>query len=277
MSKKFVTLAFISALLIPVCVNAAQSPWASADQLRARMITVPDDIGGEKIFEGGIEVELTQGWHTYWKVPGDAGLPPTFAWDDAQNVESVEILFPVPERKDEAGLQVFGYTDHVFLPFKVALVDPAKPVKLNLDMQMMVCHEICVPQTVKLELDVPNSGAEKLNPAHKSLLEMEKRKLPAAEETSSLKPLTVVIGKDALAVGVMSKSGFENIDMTAYSDGLYFTVKPKVEIDATDKKTAILSIPKPEGVEDLNAALAGKTLTILVRNGREAVEKEMQF
>src|SRR6185436_9769338 len=67
----------------------------------------------------GIEIKLKNGWHTYWRYPGDAGVPPRFDFAGSQNVKSVEVLWPAPQRIPEQGLVAIGYTGDVILPLAV--------------------------------------------------------------------------------------------------------------------------------------------------------------
>lgn len=256
---------------------AAESTWSAADQVRARIISASDNIGAQKTIDAGIQVEFGEGWHSYWKMPGDSGLPPRFDWSASDNIEEPKVLYPAPARKDEAGLQVFGYADSVFFPLKIKLKDTSKPIVIDLALQIMVCKEICIPQDVHLALSIDNSGEQKINAGHKSLIDLEKRKVPDTGDTPVLKTTTVVVGKDALAVGVYSKAGFDHADLVAYTEDQYLTAPPKIEIDTKDPSLAMFSIPKPDGVEDLNAALAGKTLHLLVSDGRSAIEKDIAF
>ena len=80
----------------------------------------------------GIEIRLKNGWHTYWRYPGDAGVPPRFDFAGSQNVKSVEVLWPAPQRIPEQGLVAIGYTGDVILPLTIVPQIRGEPVKLRL-------------------------------------------------------------------------------------------------------------------------------------------------
>ena len=108
--------------------------------------------GGTAPLRAGIEIKLKPGWHTYWRYPGDAGVPPRFDFAGSQNVKAVDVLWPAPQRIPEQGLTVIGYAGNVILPLAVAPRDRAKPVTLRLKLDYAVCEKLCVPAEGKAEL-----------------------------------------------------------------------------------------------------------------------------
>ncbi len=100
--------------------------------------------------EVGIEIALEPGWKTYWRTPGDAGIPPVVDWSKSTGASAFDLRFPAPVRFGEEGLTSVGYTGPVVLPIDLALTDPAKPAKLDLDLQIGLCREICVPVSAHL-------------------------------------------------------------------------------------------------------------------------------
>ena len=97
-----------------------------------------------------VNLTLAPGWKTYWRSPGDAGIPPSFNWSGSQNVGSVRIHWPAPSVFHSNGMQSIGYHDHLLLPVEVKPLDPSLPVVLSLKMELGVCDEICLPATVML-------------------------------------------------------------------------------------------------------------------------------
>ena len=106
---------------------------------------------GDK-WQAGVLIELEPGWKTYWRVPGDTGIPPQFDWAGSKNADVVEVGYPVPTRFQDAGGESIGYHDKVMFPFMVKPVKPGEMVHLQLGMFFAVCKEICIPATVKAEL-----------------------------------------------------------------------------------------------------------------------------
>ena len=111
-------------------------------------------------YRAGIEIKLKPGWHTYWRYPGDAGVPPQFDFAGSQNLKAVEVHWPTPRRIPEAGLIAIGYDRDLILPLAVTPLDKSKPVALRLKLNYAVCEKLCVPAEAKVELafaGAPNS------------------------------------------------------------------------------------------------------------------------
>jgi DsbC/DsbD-like thiol-disulfide interchange protein len=101
----------------------------------------------------GIEIRLKSGWHTYWRYPGDAGVPPQFDFKGSQNLREVEVLWPAPELLPEVGgITVIGYDRDVILPLRIVPQDSAKPVALRLKLDYAICEKLCVPAEARTEL-----------------------------------------------------------------------------------------------------------------------------
>jgi len=102
---------------------------------------------------GGIEFELQDGWKTYWRTPGDSGVPPRIDFAKSENVESVTPLFPAPSKfPDGAGGVSYGYQKHLVLPLRIVPKSADKPVTLRATIDYAVCEKLCVPVDASLEL-----------------------------------------------------------------------------------------------------------------------------
>ena len=100
---------------------------------------------------GAIRLTLADGWKTYWRAPGDAGIPPSFAWKGSRNLSGVAVSWPTPKVFGQNGMRSVGYANQVTLPLSVAAKQTGKPVKINLEMEIGVCKDICVPQTLTIK------------------------------------------------------------------------------------------------------------------------------
>lgn len=258
--SKIVTILFAIMAFIPQAY-AAESPWISADQVRARILS-----GDGK---AAVEVDLPEGWHSYWRVPGDAGLSPTFDWKASENAKEVEVYWPYPERFDEMGVTTFGYTGNVMFPLKIIPAEDGKTVKLNLTLNIMVCKDICIPQKLEISHDVDSAAAPQV-----AIIDASKRKIPKAGGLMEIE--TVVTGPDALVVSAKAPKNFEGADVFAYAGDMAFTVKPEFT-NGKDDRSVLIKIPKPANVEDFSKFLAGKEVTIVLVNDNEAVEKSIKL
>jgi DsbC/DsbD-like thiol-disulfide interchange protein len=129
---------------------------------------VPDDVvrlsfdPGWREHDGthvaGLTVHLAPGWKTYWRAPGEGGIPPRFNWSGSQNVEGALVHFPVPEVSVINGIRTIGYTEAVTFPIRFNTKDASLPVQLRGEIELGVCEDICVPITVQFQAELPNKG-----------------------------------------------------------------------------------------------------------------------
>jgi DsbC/DsbD-like thiol-disulfide interchange protein len=149
------------------CVSSVASAqdasgWDSQPHTAARLIAgALSKSTAAPILRAGVELKLDPGWHTYWRDPGDTGVPPTFDFSGSDNVRSATVLWPAPERfSDGAGGTSIGYVDHVILPLQVAPIDAAKQPRLHLKLGYAICGNLCVPAEANLQLALNGDGAE---------------------------------------------------------------------------------------------------------------------
>ncbi|WP_420585229.1 protein-disulfide reductase DsbD domain-containing protein [Ruegeria sp.] len=112
---------------------------------------------------GAMRLTLKDGWKTYWRAPGDAGIPPQFDWNGSQNVGDVSITWPAPDVFVQNGLQSIGYEDQLVLPVEITPRNPAKPVRLRGEMDLGVCKDVCIPEQLNFDHTLNADAAR--NPA----------------------------------------------------------------------------------------------------------------
>jgi DsbC/DsbD-like thiol-disulfide interchange protein len=143
----------------PAAFADASAPVA-AGEARVRLLAGKNDTNSAPVLAGGVEIVLTPGWKTYWRYPGDAGVPPRFDWTGSENVARVEVFYPAPKRiTDGSGSLSIGYEARVIFPLRIHPVDPAKPVQIRLKLDFATCHTLCIPAEASLTLAVATSVA----------------------------------------------------------------------------------------------------------------------
>jgi DsbC/DsbD-like thiol-disulfide interchange protein len=145
------------------CAAAAEdvSRWDGDFRSAVRLLAGSVAAGTAARLRAGIEIRLKSGWHTYWRYPGEAGVPPRLEFAGSENLKSVEIRWPAPQRIPEQGLIVIGYLHDLILPLDILRQDPAKPTKLRLKIEYAVCEKLCVPAEGKAELLLPVSRSSR--------------------------------------------------------------------------------------------------------------------
>jgi DsbC/DsbD-like thiol-disulfide interchange protein len=222
------------AMTLPLgaAVAAAEdaSRWDGDARSAVRLIAGSQPAGAAAI-RAGIEVRLKPRWHTYWRYPGDAGVPPRFDFAASKNVKLVEVLWPAPRRIPEAGATVIGYDSDVILPLRITPHDRAKPVTLRLKLDYAVCEKLCVPAEAKGELVLAGAASS------------QDAALAAAEGRV---PKKLALGEGAkLAIRTVRRE-----------DG---TPSPRVVVDVAGPAGADLFVegPTPEWAPPVPTAVAG--------------------
>lgn len=136
---------------------------SGSDMASVRLIAASAMTKGR--YRAGVVIAMPSGSHTYWKQPGDAGVPPVFAFNGSTNVAKAEVEFPTPARITEDGLDAFGYTDRVAFPVLVTPADPGKPSSLHVDLSYAVCNKICMPGHSTADLALPTKGESRQDEA----------------------------------------------------------------------------------------------------------------
>jgi DsbC/DsbD-like thiol-disulfide interchange protein len=126
------------------------SPWQRDAHSAVRLLA---GSRSGAVLLGGVAIQLQPGWHTYWRTPGDSGVPPRFDFSKSDNVEAVTVLWPAPRKFDDgAGGTSLGYTQQLVLPLRIVAKNADKPVTLRAAINYAVCEKICIPVDANAEL-----------------------------------------------------------------------------------------------------------------------------
>lgn len=234
------------------------SPWVDGYNSKVRLIA--GMRAGKPV--AGVEIQIADGWKTYWRVPGDSGgVPPHFDWAGSQNLTRAEVVYPAPGRMTDPAGDAVGYKGSVVFPVIIAAEDPGKPVRLALALEFGICKDICVPAEAKIELDLPPQPSE-VPAALAQALERVPRK------ASSRRPADPEFRKGAarldgdkpmLMFEATFASGATGADAFVEApDGIYVPL-PRKTTEARDGKVTF-EIDLSSGAEP--ADLKGKTLTV---------------
>lgn len=107
-----------------------------------------------------LDLQLAPDWKTYWRAPGEAGFPPVFDWTGSINLKSVQFHWPSPQVIALNGMKSIGYLHELVLPVEVVAQDPTQPVTLALQMDLGICHDICVPAHLTFAAVLQGGGAK---------------------------------------------------------------------------------------------------------------------
>ncbi|GIT89686.1 suppressor for copper-sensitivity B [Jannaschia pagri] len=205
-------LLFLCALLLAGPSVAATSDPVATQTLSARLLSATDGVGtGTTVVSAGLQVDLAEGWKTYWRSPGEVGLPPQISWEGSENIADVALSYPAPERFTAFDIENFGYGDQVVFPLTLSLADPGQAARLTLRADLLVCAEVCIPETVDLTLDLPQGGAP--DPESAALLSDWIARVPVAETDAGLSVERVHLGQEALTLALRADPPLQTPDI----------------------------------------------------------------
>ena len=193
-------------LVAPPAHAADASAWNGSDRSAVRLIAGTRNENAANL-RAGIEMRLAPGWKTYWRYPGDSGIPPRFDFSKSRNVKSVTVRWPAPQRlTDESGTSI-GYKHDLIFPLDVVPEHLGEPVTLLLAMDYGVCEKICVPVDAKVELTIEREQPS----AHDSRIATAEARVP--------KPATLGQDGAALTIRAIKREGTRVVVDLAYPAG----------------------------------------------------------
>lgn len=150
-------------LTLPLCLALTIALPAWADVLRQEDVLSAELRPGWREADGrqmaALHLQLAPHWKTYWRSPGEAGIPPEFDWSGSENLGEVIVHWPLPEVFEFQGMRTIGYMRDVVLPLEIRPADPSRPVLLKAAVTLGVCNDICMPAALALSRDLPMQGA----------------------------------------------------------------------------------------------------------------------
>ena len=219
----------IAAMFLPA-VTRADEIYGNVDFLNGWRLS-------DGSYQTAIDFDLNDGWKTYWRTPGPAGIPPFFNWGGSTNIANIEIDWPTPHVFETYGLTSIGYKGHITLPVRITPNDPSVPVSVELQMEFGVCSDICVPADARFNAKL-GSHPEDGVPAIKAALQ----DLPLSAQSADVRSATCSLSPNG--------SGF---DITA---DLKFTSALK------GKHTTVIEYEDPDiWIDIAQSSITGRTLT----------------
>ena len=142
---KLILIAVLVLGFMPISTHA--SDYVEHEHVKARIALVPD--AGNTM--ATLDIVLAEDWHSYGDPPGDAGLPPRFDWTASENLQDIQIELPPTTPKTEMEeFTVNSYSDQILIPLAVTPEDASKDVTLDLKLTLMICKDICIPESFEL-------------------------------------------------------------------------------------------------------------------------------
>jgi suppressor for copper-sensitivity B len=125
----FVLLAMLTAANPPAL--AAARPWQQTETVEGQLIAAVEGVGSLDRVPLGLHLKMKPGWKTYWRSPGDAGLPLQLTWEGSGNLGGMDFRWPAPHRFTLFGIETFGYDGEVVFPITARPAKPGQPLDLK--------------------------------------------------------------------------------------------------------------------------------------------------
>ncbi|EBA02610.1 hypothetical protein RB2150_10389 [Rhodobacterales bacterium HTCC2150] len=142
MKNHFLSIIFATAFALSFSPAQAQVP--PVDEL-VQLKVLP----GWRLANGnhmiGVELTLAEGWKTYWRNPGDAGIPPEFNLSRSKNLAGFATHWPTPNIYEDYGTMAIGYKDRVVFPIELSPRNESRAINLKGTLDLGVCAEVCIP------------------------------------------------------------------------------------------------------------------------------------
>jgi DsbC/DsbD-like thiol-disulfide interchange protein len=241
---------------------ALQSGWIDGHNSRTRL-TAGHTAGGTPEVYAFVEIELGPGWKTYWRNPGESGIPPRFDFKRSKNIAKAEVLYPAPTRIADPVGDIVGYKGRVIFPVKLTLTDAAQATDVAADVQFGICKDICVPSEAALDVMIPAGDSSPIGDTNDLALSRVPRdgsSVTGKHPNTSSVVVDLKSTKPRLEITGYFPGGTQNADVFVEApDGIYLPLLVKTaEVGNEASFEADLS-------KDVDLkALAGKTLTITV-------------
>ncbi len=252
--------------------TSSVTEWIKTPSASFRILSASSPKTGQHkdVKWAAIQVALHNGAKTYWRSPGETGVPPSFDWSKSTNLKSAKVLWPAPHRFKEADSMAVGYDSDLTLPLKITAKDPSQPVILKLDLFMGICTEICIPVQQKLALTLPAQFAGETN--LETVLKTVPKILTTEQGTKHLHKISLIKegGKSKLAIEVVFAKGSDSSTQDLFVEApeeFYIPLSQFKKDTGTSKLYTIdlADIEKPE-------SLIGKPLKITMTDNQGALE-----
>jgi DsbC/DsbD-like thiol-disulfide interchange protein len=216
-----------------------------------------------------LEMQLEPGWKTYWRSPGDSGVPPLLEWTAAKNLAKTTPYFPAPRRLPDQGGESIGYKERVIFPIGISRTNANAPVALTTNFSFGICKNICVPVEVTLTAGCFGGG---MNSDIAAAVEAVPR--APGQRRESDPNLVAIAGSVAatspkLTIDVDFGAGATDTDLFIEApDGLYVPLSTRATPDAQGRARFIVDLTKTLDPKDL----LGKALLLTMVSARGASE-----
>jgi thiol:disulfide interchange protein/DsbC/DsbD-like thiol-disulfide interchange protein len=254
----------------------------ATDNVKARLVSEVAAVGSGQAFWVALELDIRDGWHTYWRNPGDSGEPTKLVWQLPPGFTAGDIVWTTPHRFEIAPLVNYGYDKHAVHMVRITAPSDLKAgasVSLTAKASWLVCSDVCIPENANLQLTLPVSAqAGGVDPASAALFTTARSELPNGQPA----PTSARIQGDKLIITLGKEWGATLSQITSlafypYDDGGIEYAAPQTLTRGKDAVDLAMKL----GYQPPKAGAIRGVLVVTERNGAQtdtvAIEIAAEF
>ncbi|MEO0372042.1 MAG: protein-disulfide reductase DsbD domain-containing protein [Pseudomonadota bacterium] len=259
-----ISLACVLSFVVPVSTPVSAQNLGDIVQVEV----LPGWRGANGTHTAALRVTMAEGWKTYWRSPGEAGIPPRFDWRGSRNLIGVEMIWPTPRITVDHGMLTIGYTRELVLPMQVLPKSSGQDVRLKGIIEIGVCREVCIPAELRVNTTL-NPGAGQRDP--RIAASLANQPYSASEAGVGRVACRVSPTQDGLGLRAeidMPRLGGQETAIIEVADPMIWVAKPKT----TRQGGRLIAQTSLHHVEGRSFALDRKGIRVTVLAGGEAVD-----
>jgi thiol:disulfide interchange protein/DsbC/DsbD-like thiol-disulfide interchange protein len=250
----------------------------ATDNVKARLVSEVSAIGPGQSFWVALEFDIRDGWHTYWRNPGDSGQATTLKWQIPPGFMAGDIVWTTPHRFEIPPLVNYGYAKHAVHLVNITApreLKPGTPIVLSAKAGWLVCSDVCIPEDAALQLTLPvRSEAGAVDPADAALFTAARGELPSAQ----LAATTARIQGDQLVIALGREWGatlpqIKSLAFFPYDEGGIEYAAPQT---LTRKQDAV-ELAMKVGYQPPRAGIVHGVLLATEQSGNDTVTVPMEI
>jgi DsbC/DsbD-like thiol-disulfide interchange protein len=261
----------VAASAAAYAADGSASPWIESSNSKARLVSGTIELDGKPTLIAGVQLRMSSEWKTYWKNPGDSGVPPSFDWTGSINLKHAEVLYPAPHRFADADGTAIGYDDEVLFPVRLTPEREGEPITLKLAFDYGLCKDLCIPNAISLGLALGTNAGK----GDAALIETYLARVPKPAAPGILPEVTGVETKledtpSQLIVDAAFPAHATGSDLFIDGGDVFVPVPTPLGALADGKQSFAVTFITPSEV----AAIKGKTLKLTLVTDQGSTEAE---
>jgi thiol:disulfide interchange protein len=250
----------LGALLASPAAYPLAGPTVATDNVQSRLVSEVSAVAAGQSFWVDLEFNIRDGWHTYWRNPGDSGQATTLTWSLPPGFTAGDIVWPTPHRFELPPLVNYGYAKHVSHLVQVTApkdLETGSSVTLSAKASYLVCADVCIPEDSKLTLTLPTAATGPIDPADSALFTAARNELPHDAPA----PTTAAVRGDQLVITLGHEWGgtlaqIQSLSFYPYEEGSIDYAAPQTLTRSKDSIELSVKVgyqPPPSGAAPVKA------------------------